>query len=73
MSERGVKLFFNFKGTLFSDIFDTSKTERAKAFPSFSDKPHVIQDDMGGHGVATSCSLTISIFFHMTLSSSKRM
>ena len=52
MPEIEVTLFFNFKETLFSDIFETSKTERAKAFSSFSDKPHAIQDDMGGHGVA---------------------
>ena len=54
-------------------FFDTSKTERAKTFPPFSDENHAKQDDMGGHGVAISCSLTIFIFFHMTLSSSKRM
>ena len=51
MTEREVTLFFNFKGTL-----NTSKTERAKAFPSFSDKPHANQDKMGGHGVAKSTS-----------------
>ena len=56
MSEREVTLFFNFKEILFYDIFDTSKTERAKTFPSFSDKPHAMQADMGGHGVAISCS-----------------
>ena len=44
MSEREVTLFFNFKGTLFS--------ERTKAFPSLSGKPHAIQDDMGGHSMA---------------------
>ena len=58
MSEKEVALFFNFKGTLFSD---TSKTERAKTFPPFSDKPHAMQADMGG------------VIFHMVLSSSKRM
>ena len=55
MSEKEVTLFFNFKGTFFLMLFDISKTERAKAFPSFSNKPHAIQDDMGGHGVAISC------------------
>ena len=58
MSEKEVTLFFNYKGTPFSDIFDTSKTEQAKTFPLFSGKPHSIQDDMGGHDVAISCSLT---------------
>ena len=48
MSEKEVTLFFNFRGLCFLTFFDTSKTERARAFPSFSDKPHVIQDDMGG-------------------------
>ena len=37
---------------MFLTFFDTSKTERAKEFPSFSDKHHAIQEDMGGHGVA---------------------
>ena len=64
-------LFFNFQLT----FFDTSKSERANAVLSFSDKLHAIQDDMGGqwHGVAISCSLTVSVFLHMTLSSSKKM
>ena len=48
MSEKEVPLFFDFKGTLFLTFFDTSKTERAKTFPLFSDKPHAIQDGMGG-------------------------
>ena len=48
MSERKVTLFFNFKGTLLLTFFDTSKTERAKTFPLFSDKPHAIQDEMVG-------------------------
>ena len=34
------------RGLCFLTFFDTSKTERAKTFPSFSDKPHAIQDDM---------------------------
>ena len=59
MSEREVALFFNLRGLCFLTVFDTSKTERARAFPSFSDKPHAIQDEMGGHGVAISCSLKI--------------
>ena len=61
--EREGTLFFNFKGTLFSDFFFTRKTVRAKTFPSFSDKTYAIQDDMCGHGVTISCSLTISGFF----------
>ena len=73
MSDKEAALFFHFYGDSVYDIFDTSKTERAKAFPSFSNKPHAIQDDMGGHGVAISCRLTISIFFYMTPSSSKMM
>ena len=51
MSEKEVTLFFNFQGTLFSKIFDTSKTERAKPFPSFSHKPNSKQDDMSGQGI----------------------
>ena len=74
MSEKEVEFFFSIlRGLCFLTFFDTSKTERTKTFPSFSDKPHAIQDDMCGHGVAISCSLTISVFFHMTLSSSKSM
>ena len=42
MSWIEVTIFFNFNGTLFSDIVYTSKTERAKTFHSFSDKPHDI-------------------------------
>ena len=44
------------RGICFLTFFDTSKTERAKTFPSFSNIPNAIQDDMGGHGVAISCS-----------------
>ena len=33
-------LFFNFKGGLFSNIFDTSKTQGARPFLSFSRRPH---------------------------------
>ena len=46
MSEKEAALFFNFNGPLFSDIFDRSKTERAKTIPSVSDKSHEVQDDM---------------------------
>ena len=47
MLGKEVTLFFNFKGTIFSNIFDTSKTERARAFPPFSHMPHSKQDDVG--------------------------
>ena len=39
-------------GLCFLTLFDTSKAEQAKAFQLFSNKPHALQDDMGGHGVA---------------------
>ena len=42
MSEREGTLFL-----CFMTFFDM--------FPSFSDKPHAIQDDMGTHGMAISC------------------
>ena len=61
------------RGLCFLKFFDTSKTERAKTFLSFSNKPQAKQDDMGGHVVAISCSKMISIFCHMILCSSKRM
>ena len=60
MSEKEVALFFNFKEDLFSNIFDTSKTQRARPFPSFSREPHANQDRMAGSRMAISCSLTIS-------------
>ena len=50
------------RGLCFLTFFDTSKTGRAVALPSFSDKPHAIKDDMGGHGVAISCSLMIFVW-----------
>ena len=56
MSEKEVTIFFNFKGNLFSDIFDPSKTEHARLFPSFSHEPHLMQVDMGEQGVTLSCS-----------------
>ena len=68
MSEKEVTLFFNLRGLYFLSFFDTSKTERARAFLSFSDKPQAIQDEMGGLGVVIPCSLTISVFFNMALS-----
>ena len=56
MSEKEVALFFNFKGDLFSNIFDTGKTEQARPFPSFSRKPHAKEDHMAGPRMAISCS-----------------
>ena len=73
MSEKEVTFFLILRGLYFLTFFDTSKTEGAKTFLSFSNKPDAKQDDMGGHVVAISCSKMISIFCHMTLSSSKRM
>ena len=39
-------LFFNLKGTSFSDIFDSMKNEQAMALPSFSHGPHSKQDNV---------------------------
>jgi hypothetical protein len=44
MSEKEVNLFFN---NGFLTFIDTSETERAKLFLSFSHIPHWKQDDMG--------------------------
>ena len=44
MSEKEVALLFNFKGGVFSNIFDTGKTQQARPFPSFSHELHANQD-----------------------------
>ena len=54
--KKGDNYFSILRGLCFLTFFDISKTERAKAFPSFSDKPNAKQDVMGEHGVAISCS-----------------
>ena len=56
MLEKEVALFFNFKGSLFLTFFDTSKTQRARPFPSFSREPHAKQDHMAGPRMALSSS-----------------
>ena len=56
MSEKEVALFFNFKGGSFSSIFNTSKTQGARPFPSFSSEPHAKQDHMAGPWMAILCS-----------------
>ena len=55
MSEKEVA-FLNFQGGLFSNIFDTGKTQRARPFPSFSNEPHANQNHMAGPLMAISCS-----------------
>ena len=44
---RNGPLFFNFKGTLFADLFDTSKKKHARTFPSFSHDPHLKKEELG--------------------------
>ena len=48
--ERG-HYFSILKGLCSLTFFYRSKTEPAKVFPSFSNKPHAIQDDIGGLGI----------------------
>ena len=53
----------------FLTFFDTSQTERAMTFPSFSDKPYAKQDDMCGNIM----KLNGFQIFLLSLISSKRM
>ena len=45
------------KPKILKNVFDKSETERARIFPSFTNKPHSKQDVIGGgQGVTLSCS-----------------
>ena len=48
--------FLILRGVCFLTFFDTSKTQRARPFPSFSREPHANQDHMAGPRMAISCS-----------------
>ena len=47
MSKKKLPLIFEFKGTLFSDIFESSKNELARAILSFSHGPHLKKVELG--------------------------
>ena len=48
MSEKEEALYFNFMEVCFLTFLDTSKTQRARPFPSFSRESHAKQDGRFG-------------------------